>query len=188
MNRQPEDNKAARTIKGIIGAFLVLFSMPCVAMMIHDIIVGTDNLAGAIGAGGFFGILATIGFFLIYLATRKPPERPLQIDERTERMILHVARINEGKLTQAHLAMQSSLTLEQASIVLTEFERRGVAYSVVGHAGGMEYVFPDLALSTDRSHEEFLLDLNSPQAAGPDEDAEREEVAQNAQAGKERDD
>jgi hypothetical protein len=167
MNRDPNADKMPRLFKGMAGFFLVLFSTPCVVAMLHDLIVGGDHLVGAIAAGSFFSILLLAGLFLLYRAFRKPAERPLYIEEHIERLVLHVARVHGGSLTQAQLAMSSSLTLEQARVILTEFERRGVVYSVITESGGMSYMFPDLLTSADPSEERVFLDLKGSASEDP---------------------
>lgn len=181
MNHDPKAEKSARKTKGIIGFFLILFSMPCVAMMIYDLMVGAENLSGAIGAGAFFSLISIAGLFLLFKAFQKPKKRPLHIEERIERLVLQVARVHSGTLSQAQLAMGSSLTLEESAKILAEFERRGIVYSVVSTGGGMNYVFPDLLADSDRSKEEFLLDLNSPRDASSQERGEEAEQSEEAE-------
>lgn len=134
----------ARTAKMFIGAFLVLFSAPCIIGMIHDLVVGADNLVGALIVGSFFTIVAAIGIFTFWRGFRAPKTQPLIIDAHLERQILQQAQQAGGILSVTALAMNSNLTLQQAEEALDEFHRRGFAQTTVSDSGTIEYAFPDL--------------------------------------------
>lgn len=80
-----------------------------------------------------------------------PNANDLEVDEKTESKILQLAKLHNGRLTSTHLAMDSQLTIEQATQILTNFEQRSIVYSEITLHGGTEYVFPDLLKPTDQS-------------------------------------
>lgn len=143
-----QKKKSNRRVKLVSGLILVLFSSPCVIAMLFDLITGADNLLGALMAGTFFTVLAALGIYLLVLGARTPAEDELIIDANLERKVLRLAQGNDGRLTPAHLTMESMLSLDEAEEVLVELERQGHAQSSVTRGGAVEYVFPSLETGT----------------------------------------
>lgn len=137
--------KTNRTLKILTGSFLFLISAPCVIGMIYDLITGADNLGGAVVAGTFFGILGLFGAYLLVKGFRTPQEGELLIDGNLEREVLYRARVHQGVLTVPRLAMETSLTLADAEVLLSELHRQGYAQADLSSEGVLEYHFPDLA-------------------------------------------
>lgn len=149
----------------ILGISCLIFTLPCSATAIYDLATGAPNASGAFGALMMMTMLSGIAVFAIYRASTSPeisshniPPKTVghpqtvtrsrttgfEIDEKTEGKILQMANRHNGRLTATHLAMDSPLTIEQATQILSDFERRGIVYSAVTTHGGTEYVFPDL--------------------------------------------
>lgn len=136
------------------GTILVLFSSPCIIAMVYDLIVGADNIEGALMVGSFCTMTAIIGALLVGLGLKSPKEATLVINSELERQVLTLASEGEGALTVPQLAMKTELSLAQSERVLDELSRRGYADATVLSGGAMEYVFRDL-------QENHRLDLES---------------------------
>lgn len=127
---------------------LTLISLPCVAMAIHDVIVGAPNMDGAVIVGVFMAVILAAGISLGVKARKASREvDALNIPEDLERYVLQLAQKGGGELSAATLALESKLNLDQSAHVLAEFEKRGHAYSVVVGEGSRRYIFPDLKAS-----------------------------------------
>ena len=124
---------------------MVLFTSPCIVMMIYDLIVMADNLEGALLVGIPSILIAAVGLFLLRAGFKTPAEDQLIIDGRLERTVLHLAQKSEGRLAPAQLTMATGLSLDQAEQVLQELESKGHAYMSVTDEGLLEYAFPSLA-------------------------------------------
>ncbi len=124
-----------------VGMLVSIFSMPCVIAMIHDLIVGTDNITGALVVGTFCAGLAVFGFFLTYVALRKPKPVAFEVTREVERQILVVAKQARGRISAAELAMHSDLSVDESRRVLEHFELNGVATSHVTTTGDIVYLF-----------------------------------------------
>ena len=67
-----------------------------------------------------------------------------EIDERLlEKQVLKAAKKNDGKVTPALIALDSSLSIEQAETVLLSFVKRGYATMEVTDSGQIEYRFAE---------------------------------------------
>jgi hypothetical protein len=75
--------------------------------------------------------------------------------ETPERVILKLARQNNGIATPAEVALEGELSLESAKKFLDQLAAKGFAELRVRKSGGLVYVFPDL--------------MSDPGAAGLDE-------------------
>lgn len=130
--------------KLMVGLVFLSCSTPCVVSMIHDLIVGAENLQGALFAGSFAAIIAVGGAYLMYAGFTSSREDQLVIDSDLERIVLRMAYDSGGILDPARMAMETELSLRQAEMVLEELEERGYARLQVTRDGTLEYVFPSL--------------------------------------------
>lgn len=155
-----------------------------------DLLTGPAAEAGLmLGLIAFFGIFAVGGLVLLRQGVRlgrrlvdqrteadlllvgqgaqaqgqqlgQRPEMPKE--RRDEQIVLHMARIMEGRLTPVELALRTDLSLEECKRLLDGLERQGAAESWVDANGQMIYTFPSLTPDKARS------DLSSPLGATPD--------------------
>jgi hypothetical protein len=140
---KPEPKKKSTRLWAIfVGVGMVLFSSPCVIGMVHDLIVGTDNLAGALIAGGFFSLMMLAGIALAVYGLRKPGKKPFAVTREIERHVLGVARQHGGRLTTSELALYTELSLDECGVVLDHLEMRDVARTHISDDGDIVYVFP----------------------------------------------
>ncbi len=149
-----------RVFLGMIGACGLIVSLPCIASMIYDLAIGDPNSAGSILIMGVMIMLAIPSLFAIYKSLKTPPPNAaaLQSEENTERLVLQMARIRSGRVSATHIAMQTPLTIEQATRTLKNLEQRGLVYSEITIHGGTEFVFPDL-LQPTTEFEQFDTEL-----------------------------
>lgn len=133
----------------VFSAATLLFSL----MMILGLATDPNAVDGNVLAILIMTPFAIAPLLAIYVALKKPTPIPFSIDAGTERKILQMVKRHNGRLTPTHLAMDSPLSIEQATQALADFEQRGFAYSTVTAHGGTEYVFPDLLGSTDQSNQ-----------------------------------
>src|SRR5690554_1967285 len=162
-----------RVFLGMFGTGGLLFSLPCIAAMIHDMTIGGDNTSGTLLILVMMTVLAIPSLFAVYKALKSPPPAAdaatLQNEENTERVILQMARIRNGRVSATHIAMQTPLTIDQATRALKSLEQRGLVYSEVTIHGGTEFVFPDLLAATSEfdqfddklANQDHILDLDS---------------------------
>ncbi len=89
--------------------------------------------------------------------TLSPQAHQEAIDPKTdvETTILKLARQYKGRLTPVELAVNSSLSLEEAENALEEIVRKGYANMTVADTGNIIYEFPGF-LQFDASDDEFL--------------------------------
>lgn len=149
------------------GAFLMLISAPCVVGMIHDVVTGADNLAGALIAGTFFSFLGVIGLAMTWWALKKPKKRPFVLTPDREHKLLNLARAHDGVLTASLLAAESPLTLHEARKSLEMLEVGGFCHSIVTAAGGIAYHFPDLMPGGTRTQDDVRFDFDDEDVAAP---------------------
>lgn len=179
----PPKRSPAQILSIVFGLIMVLVSTPCVIGMVHDLVVGTDNLSGALIAGGFFTLLALVGIGLTIFGIRKPRAKPFTVTRSLERQVLGVAREHGGRLTTSELALYTEINLDECDAVLRHFEMRDVARSHVSDGGDIVYVFPhfdvDKQAAFDPTDDEVVFDRelaeeeqDEPQTADAHEPAE----------------
>lgn len=143
----------------LTSASALLFSLPCIGMTLNEIVSGQPNIVGNLLLLFFFALVSLPAMFALYKAIKTPgPAAASTLDDRTENLILQMARIRHGRVSATHVAMQTPLTIDQATRALNELEQQGVVYREVTLHGGTEFIFPDLLEPTDR-FQEFDKDL-----------------------------
>ncbi|RAL23030.1 hypothetical protein DL240_09085 [Lujinxingia litoralis] len=161
---QAQQRRRAR-ILGALSFALSLVSLPSLAGAVYDIVIGAENMKGAIMAGLFMALILALGVFLGRLALRShQASKRVTITEELERMVLQLARASHGEISASDIALGTRLNLEQAAEVLAVMELRGHAYSTVSTEGSRRFVFPDLRSSARQESDEervFLDELRS---------------------------
>lgn len=144
--------RTTRTVATVVGLFLVATSVPCVAMAIHDVATGADNLTGAIVAGSFFAVLLIIGLggSVWGLSSRRRSSHGSTSTDSLEHRVLVAAKELEGKLTPATLAVETGLSLDEAEKNLNQMVDRGIAETWVSSGGNLVYAFPAFTNPADR--------------------------------------
>ena len=126
---------------GAVGSLFSVVSLPCVAASIFDVLSGSENMSGAIIMGAFFGGILAVGFGLLYFALRPEKVDTTDADRERERWVLDAARRANGVLTAPALAVDSTMTVEEATAALETLRERGVATPDVNEMGQMIYIF-----------------------------------------------
>ena len=170
----------------LTGLLVIALSLPCVLAMCHDVMVGADNLVGALMAGGFAGVIVVIGLVFIGIAAQSHHERGRIARHERERVVLQAARQHGGHLTVADLAVDSGLTVAESAALLDQMERVDLAQGAVSDAGQVVYVFPAFATPRDKltAHghpsalEQFEETLNEATSAATPEVVEVVEVVE----------
>ncbi|MEL6178907.1 MAG: hypothetical protein AAFS10_08130 [Myxococcota bacterium] len=126
----------------VAGLAMLAASLPCVLAMTHDLIVGADNLVGALMAGGFAAVVAVAGLFLMVFAFLRYREQARTKERQRETVVLSQAQAYGGRLTVAELALDERLSIAESTEVLERLERLGLATSAVSEEGQVVYVFP----------------------------------------------
>ena len=179
----------------LTGLLVIALSLPCVLAMCHDVMVGADNLVGALMAGGFAGVIVVIGLVFIGIAVQAHHERGRIARHERERVVLQAARQHGGHLTVAELAVDSGLTVAESAALLDHMERVDLAQGAVSDAGQVVYVFPAFATPRDKltahghpsaleQFEETLSEATSATSEATPEVAEVVEVAEVAEVGR----
>ena len=148
MRKSPQQKKRRARFLWAWSIALTLFSLPGLVATIYDAVTQSEIWMGALLMGSFRAVLLLLGIGLGFLARKASREADqLDITEDMERHVLRMAKINGGETSAAMLALETTLNLDQAALVLAEFEKRGHAYSAVVGEGSRRYIFPDLQAS-----------------------------------------
>ena len=130
------------------GVVMTMIAFPCVAAGIFDLVAGTDNVQGTLLVTAAFVPVLVVGAFLLLTgirsSIRSEASAHTSAQEDIERTVLKVAASHQGHLTVSKLAMDSVLSIDQATQILETLESKGVARSTIGSHGDLEYVFTGL--------------------------------------------
>ncbi len=141
-----------RILLGIFGAGGLLFSLPCVMAMLYNLVTFAPNPGASIIFLCIAMVLAIPSTFAAFKAiTAKPPGLE-QSQKGTEQLIFQVARAHNGRVSATHIAMETPLSIEQATSALHELEISGRIYSEVTIHGGTDFIFPELAALPSSDH------------------------------------
>lgn len=146
---------------------MVLFSSPCVIATVHDLIVGADDIEGALMVGSFCTMTTAIGIFLLVFGLKSPREAELVMSADLEKRVLQSASQQGGFLTVPRLAMETDLSLAQSEAILDELSRRGYANPQVSSEGAVEYVFQEFR--SDRTLDELEFQIERAVAEAEEE-------------------
>lgn len=139
-------------MKRVFAIVLTALAALCVGASVSlfvDAASGKDA-SSSIGAGCvtvFFAFLAGLYAYRLFRPAR-PGRRKLSRDDE-ERLALACAAKAGGKLTEASLSLDSSLSLDEAKRVLGDLAGRGVAEIEVSSGGTIVYAFPGLISSAE---------------------------------------
>jgi len=139
-------NSSSSLFMMMMGFVLTMFSSPCVVMMIHDIIMGAENLSGAVGAGSFMAMVTLAGLLLFRMGWKLRNELPdTSLSAAREQAGLNAIREAGGEITVAGLALHSDLSIVEATAFLESLEAQGMAHSFVTTEGAISYRIPHLS-------------------------------------------
>ena len=184
-------SRLGRSVSAALGALGLLLSAPCVvAVMTQLAAVPTDSVDFALLMllGTFSAMMSLFSLLMLYSVVKRPKAQPFLVDHAVEQQVLGAAERQRGVLTLATLAMNSSMSTEQAQLALDMMVSRGVATTGFDEDGLMLYRFAGLARGSSRGEaiksvtqldfEAFDRDLES--GATSLDFSEREEPAQSA--------
>ncbi len=139
--------KVLRVFAGVFGGMGLLVSLP---MTLFALVMAFDpGSKHSVGIGlavtFFFGLCALVSAAMTFFAFKPRKQAPFMLDANMERQILQIANMQQGVLTIGSLAMNSSLSTEQAQISLDELVRRGVATTTFDADGLLVYRFAGLS-------------------------------------------
>ena len=144
-----------RVPKLIAGFMLIFLSVPCVVMMIYDVMAMVDDLGASLALGTGALIVAIAGGALMLSGFRSPGQGDLVITAGVEQAVLEVAQERQGRLAPANLTIEMGLGLDDAERVLEEMEKRGCAHLSVSDEGALEYIFPSLESTEEQTSLDF---------------------------------
>ncbi len=136
-----------RAMKRVLGVSLLTVAAVCLGAAVSlafDAVAGkdaSDSIGGAV-------VLAALAAASIWGASRslarRRPARPSLTREEKERLVLERARAGGGKLTQAELALDGGLSIDEAGKLLDELTAKGIAAIEVSASGAVVYDFPGI--------------------------------------------
>jgi hypothetical protein len=140
-----------RRIAGFLLVVLGLLLVAALASSISDIARGVD-VSDSIGGA----VVLAIGAAASGLGARRclgpaKARRPVLSRDEREHLVLERARAAGGKLTQAELALDSGLSLDEARRLLDELAEKGAAELELSSSGVLVYSFPGLISAAEKS-------------------------------------
>ena len=138
-----------RTLLGLLGGLVLLFSLFCVIAAIGDLASGKEEPGIMIGLMVFFGGTAYGGYRLLRDAgvDAEPTEAgaTAALDPREhEQRVLALASSAKGRLTVAEVALLPGFDVDSARETLDRLCQKDVAVHAVSDGGAMVYVFDGL--------------------------------------------
>lgn len=143
--------KGSRVVAGISGFMITLFTLPCMAVGLGQMIE-RGVTGGDIGVLLFLAMLTVPGALLLRHAFKKPAQLPAMPAPQLERMVLELARRSGGELSVPQLAVEGNLSIEESKRVLEDMREREIASVWVGENGSTVYQF--LAFQKRQTREE----------------------------------
>lgn len=138
-------SKFLRVIAGMMGGFGGLLSLPLFLASVIGLTDSDASLGIAIAVAVFFGLCALVSTAMLVFAFKPRKEAPFVVDAQIERQVLQIANNQRGVLTLGSLAMNSSLSSEQAQLTLDEMVRRNIATTTFDQDGMLLYRFAGLS-------------------------------------------
>ena len=140
-----------RILLKIVGYFLILFCITFLLVYIGMLIEGDEDHGVIIALMVLLTGTGLLGAYLIKIANRR------QIEGR-EKLVLRIAAARGGKVTPEEVAMETSLTVEDAQKLLEELCTQGAGQLQVTDQGGLVYVFSGLLSEAERDSAQSPLD------------------------------
>jgi hypothetical protein len=133
-----------RTLLGLLGGLVLLFSLFCVIAAIGDLASGKEEPGIMIGLMVFFGGTAYGGYRLLrHGFARAGATAALDPREREQRVLV-LASSAKGRLTVAEVALLPGFDIDSARETLDRLCQKDVAVHAVSDGGAMVYVFDGL--------------------------------------------
>ncbi|MBT4502483.1 MAG: hypothetical protein HOC74_32420 [Gemmatimonadetes bacterium] len=140
-----------RILLKVIGYFIIIFSLTFLLVYISMLIGGDDDRGVIIGLIALLTGTGLFGGYLIKIANRRQLEGQ-------EKMVLRIAAARGGKVTPEEVAMETSLTVNDAQKLLEELCTQGAGQLQVTDQGGLIYTFSGLLSETERDSAQSPLD------------------------------
>jgi uncharacterized membrane protein len=141
-------------MKRALGYLLVLvslFFLGVAVSLVVDAAAGKDT-SDSIGGAAVLVAVSAMSLFGAFRSFRPRTRRePRLSEDERERKALGLARAAGGKLTQAELALDSSLSLDEARKVLDGLVEKGAAELEVSSSGALVYAFPGLISGAEKA-------------------------------------
>ena len=140
MNQKSQSFKLR--IQKLSAYSLITFGLFLLAILIPSTFDTNQNdYAAMIGATIAFGILPLVSGVLLLNSVNKKIKK--EIDDYNERVVLNIARKNNGILTATEFSEQTEFNLTDATKILDSFVIKGIAIADVSENGLIEYRFKD---------------------------------------------
>ncbi len=141
------------------GGIVFLFSAPCVAMILIEMItLQIDDLAASVAVLVMFGFAAAMGVWAMYSGFQQSKEPDFEITQDVEREVLQLANYEGGKLSSGKIAVSTDLSVDEAEEVLESFAMKGVAHTDISDGGSIQYIFP--GFGAEKEPDSLALEIN----------------------------
>jgi hypothetical protein len=132
-----------RVLLKVIGYFIIIFSITFLLVYIGMLLDGDDDPGVIIGLIALHTGTGLFGGYLLKIANRRQLEGQ-------EKMVLRIAAARGGKVTPEEVAMETSLTVEDAQKLLEKLCTQGAGQLQVTDQGGLVYTFSGLLSESER--------------------------------------
>lgn len=133
-----------RTLLGVLGGLVFLFSLFCVIAAIGDLASGKEEPGLMIGLMVFFGGAAYGGYRLLRHGFAKAGATAALDPREREQRVLALASSAKGRLTIAEVALLPGFDVDSARETLDRLCQKDVAVHAISDNGVMVYVFDGL--------------------------------------------
>ncbi|MDQ0232219.1 hypothetical protein [Metabacillus malikii] len=140
----------------IFGIVLTVFGLVMTGGVLVGISDGDSTFASDFGPWlilGFVPLAVGIGLIISFIK-KKNHKKTQQIENR----LLKFAQKNNGHITAAELAMETSLNFKQAETILEDFVKQGIATRKISDSGIFVYQFP-MVSDSEKSNAKGIYEL-----------------------------
>jgi predicted transcriptional regulator len=95
----------------------------------------------------FAGVIPALnGLRMMIRLRQEKKDIPKILEDRSEKVILKIAKEEKGTVTPAKVALESELSLEKAQQLLDKMAKKGYARMNITAEGTIQYEFPDFMI------------------------------------------
>lgn len=150
-----------RVLVFLIGIVLIGFGLLIIAGSIVDLTDGKESdisLGGTIALVFLMGVIPTGGGFWLCRRSVKAPRARRESTDELENKILRLAKKRNGSLTPLELAMETSLSVEEAKQQLESWANQGVVTIKISESGALIYHFTGMVSEQERQSAQGVYD------------------------------
>lgn len=151
---------ALRVPAFLVGILLIGFGLLMIGGFFLDITdsEGSYSVGGLIALVFIVGITPAAGGFWLCRWTVKTPRVKREDTDKLENQILRLAEKRNGSLTPIELAMETSLSVEEAKKQLESWANQGVVTIKVAENGALVYHFTGILSEQERKSAQGVYD------------------------------